>query len=143
MRFQPRGSAPSAQPDPLSSQNVNCDHPAGAMRRRSAGGLRGWKLQRRSRGRDGNINRIKECACLRRPKPFFLQVMLPRVNLLSPNLMALRHLRHARPINTNRHDNLKLVVIMPKASPLSPKNFAAHRTPRIRHVANDVIKHVS
>jgi hypothetical protein len=57
--------------------------------------------------------------------------------------MALRHLRHARPINTNRHDNLKLVVIMPKASPLSPKNIAAHRNPRIRDVANDVIKHVS
>jgi hypothetical protein len=57
--------------------------------------------------------------------------------------MALRHLRHARPINTNRLDNLKLVVIMLKASPLSTKNFAAHRNTRIRDVANDIIKHVS
>ncbi len=57
--------------------------------------------------------------------------------------MALRHLSHARPTNPNRHNNLELVVVMPKASPLSPKNFVTHRSPRIRDVAKDVIKHVS
>jgi hypothetical protein len=70
-----------------------------------------------------------------------LPVMPPRVNLLSPDLMALRNLPHAR--TTNLHDNLKLVIVMPKASPLNPKNFATHLKPRIRDVANDVIKHVS
>ena len=69
--------------------------------------------------------------------------MSPRVNLLSLNLMALRNLRHARPGNPNRRDNLKLVVVMPKASPLRPKNFATHHRPRISDVSNDVISDVS
>jgi hypothetical protein len=90
-----------------------------------------------------NIHRIKECAHVRRPKPFLLQVMPSRINLLSTNHMALRHLCHACPIDPNRHDNLGLVVVTPKASPLSLKNFAAHRTPRIKDVPNDVIRHVS
>jgi hypothetical protein len=62
---------------------------------------------------------------------------------VAPNLMTLRHLGHARPTDTNRHDDLELFIVMPEASPLNPKNFAPHRTPRIRDVVNDVIKHVS
>jgi len=71
---------------------------------------------------------IKESPNVRRPKPFLLQVMPPRINLLSPNLMTLRHLGHARPADTNRHDNLELFIIMPKATPLHTKNFATHHT---------------
>ncbi len=69
--------------------------------------------------------------------------MSPRVNLLSLNLMALRNLRHARPGNPNRRDYLKLVIVMPKAPPLRPKNFATHHRPHIRDVSNDVISDVS
>ncbi len=69
--------------------------------------------------------------------------MPPRINLLSLNLMALRNLRHTRPGNPNRRDNLKLFVVMPKASPLRLKNFATHPRPRIRDVAKDVINDVS
>ena len=57
--------------------------------------------------------------------------------------MALRNLRHARPGNPNRRDNLKLVVVMPKASPLRPKNFTTHPRPRLRDVVNDVLSDVS
>lgn len=57
--------------------------------------------------------------------------------------MTLRHLKHACPADPDRHDNLELVVVMPEAPPLSPKNFAPHRRPRIRHVAKDAVKYVS
>ncbi len=63
--------------------------------------------------------------------------------MLSLNLMTLRNLRYACTIDTNRHNNLKFVVVMPKASPLRPKNFATHRRPRLRDVANDVLSDVS
>lgn len=105
--------------------------------------LGGRAMRHRSPSRDRNIHWIEKSPSARRPKPFLLQVMPPRINLLPPNLMTLRHLGHARPADTNRHDNLELVVVMPEAPPLHPKNFAPHRTPRIKDVANDVIKHVS
>jgi hypothetical protein len=41
--------------------------------------------------------------------------------------MALRNLRHCRPANPNRQDNLELVLITPKSPPLNPQNFAPHR----------------
>jgi len=41
---------------------------------------------------------------------------------LSLNLMALRNLRHARPGNPNRRDNLKLVVVMPSVA-APPQEF--------------------
>jgi hypothetical protein len=31
---------------------------------------------------------------------------------------------------------------MPETPPFQAKNLAAHRRPRIRHVANDVVKYV-
>jgi len=103
----------------------------------------GREMWHRSPSRDRNIHWIEKGPSVRRPKPFLLQVMPPRINLLPPNLMTLRDLGHAHPADTNRHDNRELVVVMPEASTLHPKNFAPHRTPRIRDVANDVVKHVS
>ena len=70
-------------------------------------------------------------------------LMPPSIDLLSRDLVALRHLRHARPTNPNRHDNLELVFVTPGTPPLHPKKFATHRRPRIRHVVNGVVKHVS
>ena len=69
--------------------------------------------------------------------------MPPGINLLPRNLMALRNLRHRRPADAHRHNNLELVLVAPEAPTLHPKNFAAHRRPHIKHVANDVVKHVS
>jgi hypothetical protein len=63
--------------------------------------------------------------------------------LLSPDLMALRHLCHARTINPCRLDNLEIAIFMAEASPLSSKNFAPHRSSSITDVADDVIKQIS
>jgi len=69
--------------------------------------------------------------------------MPPSINLLPRHLMALSHLRHTRPADPNRHDNLELVRVTPEAPPLQPKNFTTRRRPHIRHVVNDIVKHVS
>jgi hypothetical protein len=143
MRRLPHGSGPSARPGPLCCQNADNDYIASATQLRSGWRFAGTALRQRIPACHGTIQWIKKGPSVRRPKPFLLQVMPPRINLLPPNLMTLRYLRHARPADTNRHDNLELVVVIPEASPLHPKNLAPHRTPHIRHVANDVIKHVS
>lgn len=72
-----------------------------------------------------------------------LEVMPPRINLLSGHLMALRHLRHRGPVDPDRRDNPQLVPIAPKPPPLDPKNFATHQGPRMGRVVNAVVKHVS
>ena len=48
--------------------------------------------------------------------------------------MALCHLRHRRPTNPDRYDNLQLVLVTPEAPPLHPKNFTTHLRPSRRHV---------
>src|SRR5680860_35437 len=100
-------------------------------------------LRYRNSGRHWNVQREEKRPGVGRPQTLRLEVMPPRINLLSRNLMTLRHLGHTRPSDPNRHDNLELVVIMPEAPPLHPKNFAPHHRPRLRYVAKDVIKHVS
>ena len=65
------------------------------------------------------------------------------INLLPCHIMALRNLRHCRIIDPDRHDDPELLFIAPPPPPLKSKNFTPHRHPRIRHVANDVVMHVS
>ena len=50
---------------------------------------------------------------IRRSEILSFEVMTPSVSLLPFNLMTLRNLRHSRPATPNRHDSLKLVVVMP------------------------------
>jgi len=90
-----------------------------------------------------NIDSKEKRAALRRQKPFLLQIMSPGLNLLACNIMALRNLRHCRIIDPDRHDNPELIFIAPPTPPLKSKNFTPHRHPHIRHVANDVVMHVS
>ncbi|MBB6470388.1 hypothetical protein HNQ96_006286 [Aminobacter lissarensis] len=79
----------------------------------------------------------------RRQDPFLLQLMPPRVDLLARNFMALRNLCHRRPVSPNRHDDLELLIITPPTPTFLPKNFDTHPIPRLKHVANDVVKDMS
>ena len=51
--------------------------------------------------------------------------------------------RACRSVDPNRHDNLKLLFVAPPAPTFLPKNLDTHHIPHPRHVANDVVKHVS
>jgi hypothetical protein len=72
-----------------------------------------------------------------------LQLMPPGVNLLPGHLMALRNLRHRRAAHTDRQNDRQLLLVAPTPTPLQPQNIATHHKPRIRHVVNDVVMHVS
>ena len=98
---------------------------------------------RRLHRRHWHIQRVEKRPGIGRPQALLLEVMPPGVNLLPRNLMALRHLRHRRPVYPNRHDNLELVFVAPETPPLQTKNFSTHHRPRIRHVVNDVFSDVS
>jgi hypothetical protein len=69
--------------------------------------------------------------------------MSPGIKLLASYIMALRNLRHRGTINPDRHDDPDLLIIAPSPPTLKPQNFTPNHTPRLRHVVNDVIKHVS
>ncbi|HEY0125486.1 MAG TPA: hypothetical protein VGC14_27690, partial [Rhizobium sp.] len=63
--------------------------------------------------------------------------------LLARNFVPMGNLCNGRSSIPNRHDNRELLIVAPSTPPLLPKNFNAHRNPRIKHVANDVVKYVS
>jgi hypothetical protein len=69
--------------------------------------------------------------------------MSPSIKLLAGYIVALRNLRHRSTIHPDRHDDPDLLIIAPPPPAFKPKNFTPHHTPRLRHVVNDVIKHVS
>lgn len=75
--------------------------------------------------------------------PFFFEFATPGVYLLTRHIVPMSNFCDRGSGNTNRHDNRELLIVEPSTPPLSPKNFNAHRTLRLRHVANDVVKHVS
>ena len=82
----------------------------------------------------------KKRPSLRRPKTLYHKLLPPFVNLLTGHLVALRH---RCPADPDRCDDQELAPITPEASPPHRKNFTTHRRPRIRRVANDVVKHGS
>jgi len=60
-------------------------------------------------------------------REYYGGTIIPSVNLLPRDLVALRHLRNRRPINPDRQDNLELVFIAPTSPPLQTQNITTHR----------------
>lgn len=88
---------------------------------------------------DGDEQRILRW----RQQPLLFEFATPGVYLLTCHIVPMSNFCDRGSGNTNRHDNRELLIVAPSTPPLSPKNFNAHRTLRLRHVANDVVKHVS
>lgn len=56
---------------------------------------------------------------------------------------AARQPQSRSPLNSNRHDDVELLLITPATPPFSTKNLDTHRKPRTRHAANDAITRMS
>lgn len=68
------------------------------------------------------VDRQENCPTIGRSRPFLLQIVRPRVNLLPAHIMALRHLCNCRSINAYRTNNRNPVVIVPTPTPkISPR----------------------
>jgi len=57
--------------------------------------------------------------------------------------MALRNLGHGGTADADLQKDLELLFLAPPTAPLDTQNFAQHGRSPIRHVANDVVMHVS
>lgn len=69
-------------------------------------------------------------------------VHCPGVNLLPRHIVPMSHLRYRNSRNSTDM-TMSSFCSSPSTPPFLPKNFHTHRKPHLRHLANDVIKHVA
>jgi hypothetical protein len=93
--------------------------------------------------RDGHVHGKEHRTRQRQKETLLPQLTPPGIYPLPRHIVPLRNLRYRRPVNANRHDDVELLLITPAPSPFLTKNLHTHRKPHLRHVANDVVKHVS